>query len=201
MGRISEGIGITGEVWAVLKSEGRDHTQGCPWHQDQRAKACTCGVYEVHLWHNIISNSGDQFYAEAAAKGITGIPASTTEDFDTMSVATAVTTAFGTKAADCGDITTVPTGGTKAIDANYPRVNDPDTNNPGTVGVDIVTWKTTYTTSQGNGTIVGVAIHETGSVLGSGGDPLLMSADLSPTVVKTSGQSMAWYVNHRMDGQ
>lgn len=198
MGAINQTAGIKGEVCAVLTHEDREHASDCPY--DGKPRSCACGKVEVSVWHNIITNAGDQFYAEAASKGITASPASLTDDFDTMSVATAVTTACGTKTADGGDITTVPTGGTKAIDSGYPQLNDPDTNNPGTTGADILTWRTTYSTSQANGTLVGLAIHESGTTLGSGTDPILMSVDLSPSITKTSGMSLAFFVNHNFLG-
>lgn len=196
---MDERFGIRGEVCVVLENVGREHTGECPWWADRRAKNCTCGVFEVQITHNIVSNSGDQYYAEAIAKGITGTPSSLTWTFDDMTVATAVATPFGSKTADCGDITTVPSGGTKDVTSGYPKVDDDDTNNPGTTGVDIVTWKATYTTSQAVGTLIGVAIHESGATLGSGSDPVLMSADIS--VVKGSGQALSMYVNHQVDGQ
>lgn len=201
MGSVNERTGIKGEVCVVLEDLERVHAEGCPWWADPRSKACQCGVFEIHIFENIITNAGDQFYAEAAAKGITGVPASTTDDFDTMTVATVVTTAFGSKTADAGDVTTVPSMGTKTITTGYPQVSDPDTNNPGTVGVDILTWKAVYTTSEAVGTLVGLCIHETGATFGSGSNPLLMSVDFSPSIVKGSGQAINFYVNHMFDGQ
>lgn len=207
MGRaIEEPVGIRGEVWAVLEHtdryfDGEPHAKDCPWWKEMRAKNCACGRYEIHYGENIISNAGDTHYAEGYTKGKTGTPSSFTTNFDTMTVATAVTTAFGTKTADCGDITTVPTSGTKTITSGYPKISDPDTNNPSyPTDSDIVTWKASYTTSEGNGTIVGVAIHLAGATLGSGSAPVLMSIDLSPTVTKTSGITLSWYVNHQFNG-
>jgi hypothetical protein len=217
MGSVNEPVGITGQVFAVAEVVERNfgagdkiHGSKCPWWRKQTSRSCTCGRLLIGgPYENSVSDSGDRHYAQCVARNLTAVPASlTVEFFDTMTVATAVTTAFGSKTADCGDITTVPSGGTQGITnygagggARYPTVSDPDTNNPGTVGVDIVTWKATYTTSNGNGTIVGVAIHKSGATLGGvSTDPVLMSVDLSPTVVKSAGMNLSWYVNHNFLG-
>lgn len=216
MAAINERFGIIGEVCAVLEVEDRAfgggskiHGSKCPWWKKRTSKSCTCGRILIRTYENSVSDRGDRHYAEGYCQAITGDPTPLFDIFDTMTVATAVTTAFGSKTADSGDVTTIPTGGTKTITnygtgtgTRYPTVSDPDTNNPGaTVGVDTVTWKATYTTSEGNGTLVGVCIHEAGALFGGTNNaPLLMSVDLSPTIVKSSGISLALYVNHNFLG-
>lgn len=212
MAGINERFGIKGQACAVLEDETRlygankVHGSKCPWWKKRTAKSCTCGRILTRIYENSVTDRGDRHYAEGFCQAITGDPSPLFDIFDTMTVATAVTTAFGSKTADSGDVTTVPTSGTKAItdygmSPGYPTVSDPDTNNPGTTGVDIVTWKASYATGEGNGTLVGVCIHESGASFGgTNSDPLLMSVDLSPTVVKSSGMSLAWYVNHNFLG-
>lgn len=194
---VSEALGICGQVCAVLEdvrpygAGDKIHKSRCSWWKTEVAKDCDCGRIQVHITRNIITNAGDIYYAERMAAE------TPTDTFAQMTVATAVAW-VPDKTADAGDVTTVPTGGTQNIDGTYPQTNDSDANNPGTTGTDIVTWRRTYTTSQANGTLIGVCINESGATFGSGSDPLLMAATIS--ITKTSAQQLFLYVNHEASG-
>lgn len=157
---------------------------------------CSCGATwstmarEVHVGANIVTDAGDEHYAHLAAGEAT--PYFTAPD---MSLTTAQNAP--SKTSDFSDLTTIPSGGTKDIDGSYPQTDDADADNPGTTGVDIATFRTSYGTSEANGTIIGVAIHESGA---SGTDELLMHAAFASSFAKTSADTLKAYVNHRFNG-
>lgn len=88
---------------------------------------------------NIVTNDGDQFYAQAAASE------TPTDDFPAGGFRLGTAATAPTKADT--DVTTEDAAGRKAIDATYPRTADPDGDNTG-AGVDIVTWRVSYTTAE-----------------------------------------------------
>jgi hypothetical protein len=88
------------------------------------------GRYETH---NIVGDTGDEYYAEAGAQ-FGG--ESVTNEFDQMEVGTAGTPG---KVQDTDDFTLI-TSSEKVVKATYPKTNDTgDADNTGD-GVDVVTW-------------------------------------------------------------
>ena len=152
---------------------------------------CTCGASRdkarkrTITTHNIVTTDGRDYYAQ---RGAAETPTNT---FDAMTITTAQNTPDASS--NYSDLTTIPTGGEQSIDGSYPTTNDSDADNPGTTGTNTVTWRASYGTSEGNGTIVGVAIHNASA---SGTDPLLNHAAFSSSWVKTSADTATVYVNH-----
>lgn len=186
----------TGEnVYAVLMH----HRKRCRLVESELAlpeRLCDCGALfagssrEVIVGKNIVTDAGDQHYAELSAG-----EASTNFTAPDKSLTTAQNAPA--KGNDFSDLTTIAASGTKDIDATYPQTDDADGDNPGTTGVDIVTYRVSWTTGEANATIIGVAIHESGA---SGTDPLLMHAAFSSSFTKTSANTLKTYVNHRFNG-
>jgi len=134
---------------------------------------------------NIVTNDGDQYYAEAAV----GSPSWSVAGLRLGTSNTAV-------AKTDTDVTTFLTGSGKAIDATYPKTNDADTDNTG-AGVDIVTWTTSYTTSEGNGT----GIQE-GAIVDNITTPTkaLCHFLFAASFDKTSSDTLKVIVNHQFNG-
>lgn len=157
---------------------------------------CTCGAIwagssrEVFATKNIITDSGDQYYAELGA-------GETPTNFGTPFMSLTTAQNAPSKTSDFSDLTTIVASGTLAIDGGYPQTNDSDADNPGTVGIDIITWRRSWGTSQANGTIIGEGIHQSGA---SGTDPLLNHAAFGASITKTSSDTLKTFVNHRANG-
>ncbi len=134
---------------------------------------------------NIVTNDGDQYYAEA----ITGTPSWTVGG---MRLGTGTTSPIKTDT----DVTTFLSGSGKAIDSGYPTTNDSDTDNTG-AGVDVVTWRVSYTTSEANGTgIAELAIVDDIATP----TKALCHALFAATLDKTSSDTLKVFVNHTVNG-
>lgn len=96
------------------------------------------GTEEYIPGANIVTNDGDQYYAEGAV----GAPSWSVAGLRLGTDNTAPTKTDT-------DVTVVDTEGNKATDATYPKTDDPDSDNTG-AGVDIVTWTVSYTTAEAN---------------------------------------------------
>jgi hypothetical protein len=96
------------------------------------------GLSVVHRTHNIVTDDGDEYYAEAGAqKG----GESVTNDFDTMELGTAGTPG---KTATTSSFTLIASSA-KVVKATYPKTNDTgDADNTGDA-VDAVTWTFEWT--------------------------------------------------------
>ena len=101
------------------------------------------GTEEYIPGANIVTDNGDQYYAEGAV----GTPSWAVAG---LRLGTAITAPTKTDT----DVTTVNVAGNKATDATYPKTNDGDTDNTG-AGIDIATWTVSYTTAEAN--ITGIA--------------------------------------------
>jgi len=123
---------------------------------------------------NIVTNDGDLFYAQQAG---TVTPAKG----DTYTT-----------------VTTPVTSSRKIIDSTYPKTNDGDSDNTGS-GTDIVTWRTSWTTSDFNATsIIGGCIH-VGGASPSSGSKLLTHFSIT-SFDKTSSDTLKIFVNHTFNG-
>jgi len=144
---------------------------------------------------NIVTNDGDLYYAQQAVE--TGSP---TSDFGGSSGRMELRTGSATpaKAHVYSDVTTPVTASRKAIDNTYPLVNDSDSDNTG-AGTDVVTWRTSWTTSDFNATaIIGGCIHVGGASPASG-TKLLTHFSLT-SFNKTSSDTLKIFVNHTFNG-
>ena len=143
---------------------------------------------------NVVTNDGDLFYAQKSA-GETP-----TNDFAGTSGRMELRTGTATpaKSDTYTNVTTPVTGSRKVIDSTYPKTNDSDTDNTG-AGTDIVTWRTSWTTSDFNATaIIGGCIHI------GGASPVSTSKLLTHFSIssfdKTSSDTLKIFVNHTFNG-
>ncbi len=153
--------------------------------------------------HNIVTDAGDLFYAERGALLTTGTPVSPvpTNFTDANGVPDPIFELYSgasgapAKGNDRSDLTTLIEAGL-AVDATYPLVNDGDGDNTG-AGVDIITWRRSYTTGQGNDANIADVILTNPSPGAS--EPVLMHAEFTP-FAKTSSDTLKVFINHRMNG-
>lgn len=152
---------------------------------------------------NIITNAGDQYYAQRGAAGTVTYTFSTGQMVVAKSyaVAAAKTCTFGKLVLQTfGGAGAQTYYGRQDFASGYPKVNDDDVNNTG-AGTDIVTYKTVYTTSQANGTIKAVAVCRDGGSTNSSGQLLnFKTLTAAQTIVKTSSVTLTVFVNHTFNG-
>ena len=144
--------------------------------------------------HNIVTNDGDLFYAQQA------VAETPTTDFDGSNSRMELRTGSATpaKTDTYQQVTTPVTSSRKAIDSGYPKTNDNDSDNTG-AGTDIVTWRTSWTTSDFNATgIVGGCIQVGGGSPASG-TKLLTHYSIT-SFDKTASDTLKIFVNHTFTG-
>lgn len=139
---------------------------------------------------NIITNAGDTYYAQSAAGE------SPTNDFDGASSGLRLGSANTTPVKTATDVTTFLSGTGHALDATYERTADPDTDNTGD-GADIVTWRYSYATSEGNAN----GIQE-GAIVDNRTTPTtaLTHFLFASSFNKTSSDTLKVFVNHEFTG-
>jgi hypothetical protein len=93
------------------------------------------------LGSNIVTNSGDQHFAALAAGEAEPFPVSGSR------LGTGTTTPVKTNS----DVTTFLAGSGVATDSTYPKTSDDDSDNSTDASGDVVTYRMSYTTSDGNG--------------------------------------------------
>lgn len=147
----------------------------------------------LKLGHNIVTNDGDEYYAEVGGQE------TPTNDFGGANGRIVVLDNSGDapgKASNFSNIgAAVGTGNPKAFDGTYPQSDDGDGDNP-SAAVDTVTYLTSYTTAEANGTIDRAAIHLNGA---TGTDPILMYGAFTQ-FTKTSNDTLKVFINHNMLG-
>ncbi len=163
--------------------------------------ALTGKLLRITESENIVTNDGDLFYAERGALLTVGspigpVPTNFTDANGVPDMEMSLFTSGGapTKTSVFNTPTT-QIGSAKAIDATYPLVNDGDGDNTG-AGVDIVTYRVSFTTAEVNGTIDDVVLANPGA---SGAVPVIQHAD-GLSVTKTSSDTLKVFVNHEMLG-
>lgn len=185
MSSIREPVFIRGEVCITLDTPAKPHRSRCPWWRKRTARSCDCGKLVVAVSKNLVTAAGLIHYAQL------GAGETPTNAFGSMSVATAVSPS--PNSASVFNEMTIPSGGTQTIDTGYPKTNDTDTDNGGTVGTDVVTRRMSLGVGEGTGTLTHVAGHNTGA---SGTDPLLSVGAFSSSLVKGASQTGKVYINH-----
>jgi hypothetical protein len=145
----------------------------------------------------IMDPQGDRYYAQVAIAAVT----TPTNDFGGANGRMVMLDATGTAPAESQNFSNigspVGTGNPKAFDGTYPQDNDSDPDNTG-AGTEVLTYRTSYTTAEANGTITRVAIHLNGA---TGTDPILMYAAITGgAFTKTSSDTLKAYVNHDFTG-
>ena len=143
---------------------------------------------------NIVTNDGDLYYAQ---KSVGGTP---TTDFGGSDGRMELRTGSATpaKAHVYSDVTTPVTASRKIKDSGYPKTADDDSDNTGS-GTDIVTWRTSWTTSDFNATaIIGGCFHAGGASPASG-SKLLTHFSIT-SFNKTASDTLKIFVNHTFNG-
>lgn len=164
----------------------------------------------VEVGPNIITDAGDLYYAQRSAVETPG----RTFNKGQMVLAksfTGATSVAAKKAKTFGNLV-VFTGsysGRQSFESAYPKSNDTDTDNTFR-SADAATYKTIYSTSEGNGTVKAIAICRFGSassrvttaITPASLRLLLAFRTLSSAqiLVKTSSQTLTVYVNHLFSG-
>ena len=144
--------------------------------------------------HNIVTNDGDLYYAQQAVEG------TPTSDFGGSSGRMELRTGSATPAKGhvYSDVTTPITASRKAIDSNYPKTADDDSDITGS-GTVIATWRTSWTTGDFNSNaIIGGCIHVGGASPASG-TKLLTHFSIT-SFNKTASDTLKIFVNHTFNG-
>lgn len=147
------------------------------------------------LAHNIVTNAGDEYYAEAAAGE------SVTNNFNSLYLSTTNwDTGNPAKTSTSDDLATVISGSEKTAATGYPQSDDQDADNTG-AKVDAVTWKFSYAKGDFNDSDIDAGAISVASATfgGTAGDLLLTAFDLT-AFSKTSNDTLTVYVNHEFSG-
>lgn len=139
---------------------------------------------------NVVTNSGDLYYAQSAA-GETP-----TDDFDAAASGLRLGDSNTAPTKSDTDVTNFLAGTGHALDATYEKTNDGDADNTG-AAVDTVTWRYSYLTSEGNA--VGI---EEGAIVDNRTTPTdaLTHFLFAALFDKTSSDTLKVFVNHNMLG-
>ena len=181
--KASERSGIKGNVIMILQD------------------AATGRVEKIVEAHNIVTDAGDQYYAERACK----TPAAVVYTFHRgkLGIAASYRQSEG-KAVTYGAFTFGGGWtGVQSFDSGYPKTSDTDTDNTGS-GADIVTYRRTYSTSQGNYTIKALGIVRFGATTTAAVTLRYLlnyvTLSVAQQVTKTNSQTLKVFVNHTMNG-
>jgi hypothetical protein len=139
---------------------------------------------------NIVTDAGDIYYAQSAA-------AETPDnDFDHANSGLRLGDDNTTPTKADTDVTSFLSGSAHALDATYEKTDDDDTNNSG-AGANVVTWRYSYTTGEGN-----VADIIEGAIVDNRTTPTaaLTHFLFAGVFTKTSSDTLTVYVNHEMLG-
>lgn len=139
---------------------------------------------------NIVTNDGDKYYAQMAAGE------APTNDFDAAAAGLRMGSSGTAPTKADTDVTTFLAGTGLTIDATYERTADPDADNTGS-GVDVITWRYSYGTSQGNAT----GIQE-GAIVDNFTTPTkaLTHFLFGASFNKTASDTLKVFVNHTQNG-
>ena len=148
------------------------------------------GTKEVYEADNIVTDDGDTYYAQ---RGAGEVP---TNAFGIIELGTAGN--VPAKTSNRSDLTTPVATSQKAHDAGYPQTNDPDTDNPGSSGPDIITYRTTYTTVEANAVNIDRIIIT--NVTPGAAEPVLAYAVFAGPFTKVGTQTLKVFTNHNLNG-
>ena len=162
-------VGLKGNILIILKNE-------------------KTGEERVIEGKNIVTNDGDAYYAQAAC--------GETPDDDFSAGGIRLGTGFTSADKDDTDVDTEDSDGRLDIDAGYPKTDDDDSDNSGS-GADIVTWRFSYATGEGNITDIDeLAIVDDKTTPTAA----LCHAQIDPAFTKTSSDTLKIFVNHTFNG-
>lgn len=136
---------------------------------------------------NLVTNDGDQFYAEAiVASGSVLLVAG-------MNLGSSAVAPTKTDT----NVGSIVANGSAATDSGYPRTADNDADNTG-AAADSVTWRSTFGTAAGNAN--GIQEIAVANVLGTAGTAKCVSRGTLASFNKTSSDTLKVFVNHNILG-
>jgi hypothetical protein len=137
---------------------------------------------------NIVTNAGDLYYAQL------GAGEAVTNDFPAGGLRLGDDNTAPTKGDN--DVTNFLAGTGHTVDGTYPQTDDGDGDNSG-AGVDVVTWRYSYTTAQGNanGIIEGAIVDNTTTP-----SVALTHFLFAAAFNKTASDTLKAFANHTMNG-
>ena len=140
---------------------------------------------------NVVTDKGDKYYAQEACGEAPD------DDFDGASSGIRLGSDNTTPTKLDSDVTTFLAGSAHGLDATYPMTDDADADNTGK-GVDIVSWRYSYLTSEGNvsGIIEGAIVDDDTTPTGA-----LTHFLFAASFNKTSSDTLKVFVNHEFAGQ
>lgn len=138
--------------------------------------------------HNLITDAGEIYYAQRGASE------SPTNAFGILELASA-----GTPGASANRSSFTPIASTqKAFTPGYPKTNDVDADNDGTVGTNVTTYRAGYTKADFNATGISHGII-TNATPGAS-EPILTGFAFAASFDKTANDTLVVFVNHQMQG-
>lgn len=156
------------------------------------------GKKRVFKGSNLVTDHGDRWYATEAAYRATANPVyfavAGMRLGERGGVAPDAPAKADVKVEDVG--CTLVVGSGKAIDANYPMEDDGDGDNTG-AGVDIVTWRVSYTTGEANDTDICSLDISDNLVTPT---KAICVANFGTEFDKTNSDTLKVFVNHTMNG-
>ena len=169
--RYRDQVLVTGQALAVLRNE-------------------RVGLELLVPGLNIVTNDGDTYYAQSAAGETPD------DDFDAAASGLRLGDDNTSPTKTDTDVTAFLATSAHALDGTYPMTADTDGDNTG-AGVDIVSWRYSYLTSEGNV----VAIIE-GAIVDDRTTPTaaLTHFLFAGVFTKTSSDTLKVFVNHTMNG-
>lgn len=140
--------------------------------------------------HNIVSNDGDAYYAQMATGDTPD------DDFDAAGGGLRLGSDNSAPAKGDTDLNTLLAGTQHTLDAGYDTTNDGDSDNTG-AGIDIVTWRYSYTTDEGNvtGIVEGAIVDDRTTPTAA-----LTHFTFAAAFDKTSSDTLKIFVNHTFTG-
>jgi len=153
------------------------------------------GNIKIRETHNLVTNSGDEYYAEVGAQEtpnftIAGIRLGTNAGAATTPIKTDVDMTTTTGSSVLGG------SGNQPIDVGYPKSDDDDTDNTGALA-DAVTWRSSWGTGEGNS--ADLATVDLPDNLTTPTKSLAI-ANFASKFTKTSSDTLKVFVNHTMLG-
>jgi hypothetical protein len=153
----------------------------------QIIKTTADGRKFVYLARNIVTNSGDEYYAERAAAE------TPSTDFSNSTAGLRLGSGTTTPAKTDTDVSTFITGAAVAVDGSYPTTSDSDGDNTGS-GADIVSWRYQYTAAA-----FSAAVAE-GAIVNNDASPTSALTHFNSSFTKTSSDTLKIFINHEFLG-
>lgn len=171
MSDIVEKLKLTGKIVAVLQN-------------------VETGEVRVYEGKNLVGDKGDKYYAQMATDTVV------TDNFAAAAAGLRLGSDVTAPNKTSADVLTLLAGTQHATDATYPKTSDNDADNTG-AGADIVTWRYSYTTSEGNVTTIieGAIVDNRTTPTGA-----LTRFTFATVFSKTNSDTLKIFVNHTFNG-